>query len=324
MFLRNLGVRCPKFSIILTFLLLETSIFGAFQEEKYSELKDLEIKKRDSQLEIIIKLSKRTQFKVFRTSPPSTIVFEIFSVGKISADSSFKINDLGLRQIRIARVHPYKVHVLFEVFEEFPNFRVEEVQNGLKLTLWLEKKIEKEEKKKERAILENTFIELGYGRYDVSDTRYKEVYQRGDKIYTLEIHHLLQAQNLHHFGISIALKRFVKKGQSTVTQEKTQLFLMPIVLGFKYLFKAGNFIPWIEIGMDLYKYKESSNIKTTSSSTFGYHIQGGLYFQIPKIEFIKLKIYAKHTKATTKENNIEVNLGGLEYGLGLAFSLKLF
>jgi hypothetical protein len=172
-------------------------------------------------------------------------------------------------------------------------------------------------------LLEKTMIELGYGRYKISDPRYKEVYRGEREIYTLEVLQLLQALNHHHLGLSLGVKYFTKKGKTSVTQESTRLTLIPVSLGARYLFKIKQFLPWIEMGMDYYNYKESAAIKSTKGWAFGYHVAGGCYFELPEVKFIKLKFYAKHTKAMAEENEIRVNLGGFEYSLGLAFGFNL-
>lgn len=173
-------------------------------------------------------------------------------------------------------------------------------------------------------VLEKTTIGLGYGTYKISDARYKEVYNGGREIYTLEVLQLLHTLNHHHIGLSLGFKHFTIKGKTTITQESTKLTLVPISLGFRYLVKIKHFLPWIEMGMDYYNYKESAALKTTKGSAFGYHIAGGLYFEIPRANFIKLIIYAKHTKCLATEEKIKVSLGGLEYSLGLAFGFNLY
>jgi len=173
-------------------------------------------------------------------------------------------------------------------------------------------------------ILEKTMIELAYGRYKISDPRYKEVYKKGKEIYTLEVLQFLQALNKHHLGLSFGVKHFTKKGKTSLTQESTQLTLIPVSLGARYLLKIKQFLPWLEIGMDYYNYKESAAIKSIEGWAFGYHVAGGCYFEIPKVKFIKLKFYVKHTKAMAKEDEIQVNLGGLEYSVGLAFGFNFY
>ena len=173
-------------------------------------------------------------------------------------------------------------------------------------------------------LLEKTMIELGYGRYEISDPRYKEVYRAGREIYTLEVLQLLKALNHHHLGLSLGVKHFTKKGNTSVTQENTQLTLIPVSLGARYLLKIKQFLPWIELGMDYYNYKESAATRATEGWAFGYHVAGGCYIEMPKVKFIKLKIFAKHTKAMAKEDEIQVNLGGFEYSIGLAFGFNLY
>lgn len=172
--------------------------------------------------------------------------------------------------------------------------------------------------------LENTIVGFSYGRYELSDPRYKRIYETGREIYSLEGFRLLRSRNRHHFGLAAGIKRFNKRGHSTITHEDTLLTLSPIYLGIRYLLKVNNLIPWVELGLDRYTYTESADIKTTKGSAIGYHIQGGFYLEIPKFEFIKLTIYAKHTHAMAKEEKIEVNLGGFEYSIGLAFGFNLF
>lgn len=172
--------------------------------------------------------------------------------------------------------------------------------------------------------LEKTTIELGYGKYNVSDPRYKDVYEAGREIYTLEILQLLRTQNHHHLGLAAGVKHFTKKGKSTITQEGTRLTLIPISLSGRYLLKIKAFIPWVEMGMDYYHYKESAPIKITEGWAWGYHIGGGCYLEIPRVKFIKIKIYVRHTKAMAEVEAIKVNLGGFEYGLGIAFGLNFY
>jgi hypothetical protein len=172
--------------------------------------------------------------------------------------------------------------------------------------------------------LEKTSIGFGYGTYQVSDPRYKEVYDGGEGIYTLEILQLFHAQNPHHFGLSLGYKHFSTEGKTTITQEKTKLSLVPIALGLRYLIKISSFLPWIELGTDYYHYKEGAALRSTQGSAFGYHIAGGFYLEIPRVNFVKLLIYVKHTKCIATEDEIKVNLGGLEWGVGLVFGFDLF
>jgi hypothetical protein len=173
-------------------------------------------------------------------------------------------------------------------------------------------------------LLEKNHIEFGYGHYDIGDIRYKKIYSQGGKVFSLELSRLVLTNKHHHVGISVGVRYFTKKGRATFTGESSSLTINPLTLGLRYFLSLNSFIPWFEIGMDHYSYKEKSEIHITNGSVFGYHLQGGLYIRIPCTKNLKVKISVKHTKALTEENNIKINLGGLEYSLGLAFGLNLF
>lgn len=181
-----------------------------------------------------------------------------------------------------------------------------------------------EETKPQQLELEQTIVELAYGRHELSDPRYKKVYQAGREIYSLEAYQGLYSDIYHNFGFTVGIRRFVKKGQATLTLESTQLLLVPGGLGFRYVLNLNHFVPWIEVGADYVYYRETSDLRSTSGSTLGYHLQAGFYLEIPGLELLKLKIYARHSRASAEENGISVNLGGLEYGIGLALGINLF
>jgi hypothetical protein len=172
-------------------------------------------------------------------------------------------------------------------------------------------------------IVESTLIDLSLGRYKLVDARYKEVYGKGNEIYTLAVYQFFKTHHRHNFGLSAGIKHFVKKGHSTVTHEEAQLTLLPLFIGASYTLNLKSILPWIEMGADYCLYKEASAIKTTRGSTTGYHVQGGLMIPLPKIKNLKLKLYIRHSKLLAKEN-ITVNLGGLEYGVGLILGLDIF
>ena len=165
---------------------------------------------------------------------------------------------------------------------------------------------------------------MSYGHYRVSDSRYNEVYSEGGAIYALEILQIIKSHHPHSLGIAAGLRFFQSTGQATLTQEETRLKLHPLTFGIRYRLKTKYVMPWIEVGADHYMYEEKSIIHDTDGSTWGYHVQGGIYVPFPGIPSLKLKFYARHTKATAKENGLNINLGGPEFSLGLAFGFNLF
>lgn len=171
-------------------------------------------------------------------------------------------------------------------------------------------------------ILTNTKLELSYGHYQVSDSRYQDVYSEGGGILSLEILRFVRNHHPHYIGVAGGIRRFSNTGYSTLTQEETRLKLFPLALGVRYFLKAKYLTPWVEIGMDYFMYDEKSDIHDTNGSTWGYHIQGGIYVPFPGVPSLMLKFHARHTKATANENGLNINLGGPEFSLGLAFGFN--
>jgi len=167
-------------------------------------------------------------------------------------------------------------------------------------------------------------IEFSYGRYEIGDPRYKSVYETGREIYGIELYQHLVSLSAHSFGLTAGIRRFVKKGKSTLMAEGTQLTLTPLNFGLRYVLRAKAFVPWMELGLGRVRYEEISELRSTEGSAFALHLQAGCFFEMPGWKPLKLKIYVRHTQATAREASIEVGLGGWEYGIGIALGFDLF
>ena len=170
----------------------------------------------------------------------------------------------------------------------------------------------------------NTLINLQYGTYFVSSEVFGQVYGNRISLYGGAISKIILRQDNHNFLLNFGFSRTSVNGESTVTKEATQFSMSPLSLTIGYLANHPYVIPYIGLGGDLISYKETSDIFTTSGSTWGYHLEGGAFFKIPRAEFLMLKIYLKLSKAVAQENDIEIDLGGLEFGLGLTFGFNLW
>ena len=84
-----------------------------------------------------------------------------------------------------------------------------------------------------------------------------------------------------------------------------------------------DFTPYLGAGVDIFLYKEESHISSISGLTTGFHMEGGVYYRPPLFEFIKIRAVLRVSRAVAKENNIKVNLGGLELGLGLLYCFDI-
>lgn len=167
--------------------------------------------------------------------------------------------------------------------------------------------------------IENTLIGLSFGKYVVTSDRFQKIYRKEHYIYGLDLTRIIIARKQHNLALSFEVKHFSKTGASTFTNTESKITIVPFSLSARYMYQINNFIPYIGFGLDYYKYKEESELHDTSDHTGGYHIQWGLYFQIPWIKAIKVEAHMKYTQAYTSENGITVDLGGFEYGISLVF-----
>jgi hypothetical protein len=158
-------------------------------------------------------------------------------------------------------------------------------------------------------------IELFLGHYEIKDSRFKDVYQTGGPIQGLALSSAL-AYGLEFYS---EIKAFYKVGALTYTKEETKLLLLPFALGLRYAPSWAHLIPYAGAGVDVYFSYETNPIAKTLNVSKGTHILAGLYLQFGKSLPIRLSGKVKYTWVTATENEIVLELGGLEYGGGIAF-----
>ena len=158
-------------------------------------------------------------------------------------------------------------------------------------------------------------FELSIGNYSVSEPRFKAVYQKGGMIEGIGLSVFI----IHDIDFFFEMKGFYKSGELTYTKEKTHFLLVPISLGVRYSKPLGYFCPYAGLGIDYIFYMETNPIQSTINYTRGFHFRIGSYVQFAEKVPIWLNARIKYTKAKTEENDLEIELGGFEYGLGLVF-----
>jgi len=157
-------------------------------------------------------------------------------------------------------------------------------------------------------------IEFSYGRYNMADPLFETVYQPGGSIGGIG----LTARIVSFVDFYLDAKLMKKDGQLSYSKEKTTLALVPISLGIRGSIPVAFVEPFAGLGLDKYIFYEKNPIGTTVSHATGWHLNGGLYIRfgkaVPILPFVRIK-YAM-VKSTI--NDKTVDLGGLEYGAGLA------
>jgi len=159
-------------------------------------------------------------------------------------------------------------------------------------------------------------FEIYLGSYNINDQRFKDVYERGGAIRGI----LLSSALFYNFDFYTEIKAFYKVGKLTYTKEETKLLLVPVSLGVRFVFPSQIVLPYIGLGGDVYFYYENNFIGTVVNMAKGFHVLGGAYLQLGKKIPLLLNVKLKYTTAKAKNNDLSLQLGGLEYGASLAVS----
>jgi hypothetical protein len=150
--------------------------------------------------------------------------------------------------------------------------------------------------------------------YSVADSLFKDLYGTG----TLMFGGSLAYDVLPRLEIRGEISYFKDQGTTSLTQEKIELSIIPLVLGVRYSgFDFDRLSLYLGIGLGSYRYEEKARIGDTSGSTLGYHAEGGLYFFLSgKVHF---DVFVRYVKATAEPYDEKIELGGLNTGIGISF-----
>lgn len=167
---------------------------------------------------------------------------------------------------------------------------------------------------KEKPIRQGS-VEFVCGSYNMNEPRFDAVYPGGGLMAGLGLSSAL-VSNVNFY---LEIKAYTRTGTLTFTKEKTEFTLLPISLGLRYIFPFGFLNPYAGAGVDFYFYYEDNPIGTVLNYANGYHFLAGTYVQPLKKVPILINLKLKYTSAKAEENNIKIQLGGLEYAASLTF-----
>ena len=171
-----------------------------------------------------------------------------------------------------------------------------------------------EEMKKEKKFS----IGVVTGFYFMQDEAFQEIYGKSTFVFGGESSIKLP---LKFLDVWIGFKQMQDSGKTTFMEEDISLRMIDISFSLRCLINLENFTPFLGPGVDYVYYKESYSgdfpLASISDSDFGFHIQGGSYFHLSN--FLSTKLYFKYNMINTTIEDLKVNLGGTEWGLGLVF-----
>ena len=169
----------------------------------------------------------------------------------------------------------------------------------------------------------NTMVGFTIGNYRVASDRYGQIFGSSRAISGIEASRIFSLGERSLLGLSLEARGFSKSGQSTETGILTHFSMTPITLTGKYMLEKGDFNPYLGTGPDYILYKETGSMGDCSGGTVGFHVEGGVYYQPPLLDFIKIRATLRYSRAVAKVNGSKVNLGGLEFGIGILYGFRI-
>ena len=171
----------------------------------------------------------------------------------------------------------------------------------------------------------NFRLGLTFARFAINDKNMKEFYGKGAKnIPGFEV----SFHTLHNIDLWASYKAYSLEQKTTYFEFPVKFKLVPVSVGLRYrLPKKGFFEPFVGAGVNFYSYKETiegdSDLEDTKDSATGFHFQGGTYLHLKHFRhlqgevFVKYNMVKKTLEGMLPDGSDQLDLGGLEMGVGL-------
>lgn len=354
-----------KIRIYLDLLLLLGLMTGFLlaQSDGENEIKNLQIKQIEGKLIILIDSEMGILYESFVLYNPNRLVLDLMNVEKTSLEPEYDVNRLGIAKIRTGINRPSVCRIVFDIGEEFPLYKINEVENGLEISFWpervdvdkkepeitkeikeevkkpepepvkvvkkpVEKKpvVAREAKKDERKPSEEKKFTIGImsGLYFVQDEVFREIY--GDSSLTFGGEYsFAPIKAIENLDFWLGFNYMQDTGKTTFLEEDLKFRMMHFSFSIRYLFHLKRFSPFVGPGIDYITYKETYPEDFPIDSIEGSTM--GFHFQAGSYIHItgslSAKLFFKYNIAKTTRDDVKVTLGGSHLGIGLIYRFNL-
>jgi hypothetical protein len=298
-----------------------------------ADIKGITFERVNDQLKVRIQTAGPAALQGFRLAQPSRLLFIFSPVDKISAPPYVDINRSGVKRAPIEKQDERTYQVVFGLEENQPSFTVDQGLNAVDVLFRQDPQAGRKASAQpaggyapQASALRpfpTTYFGALAGSYAIASRAFTDIYGNAGLIFGAELTKFFVSSEKIAFGLSAAFRYFSKDGEASYTKDPTTLTLMPLSVTAVAAFKGGSVAPFLGIGLDRFGYKEKSDYHEVSGGPLGFHAQAGFYYLFPGIDFLAAKLYAKFTQATATQDDLEVKLGGTEFGLSLNFCFGL-
>ena len=111
--------------------------------------------------------------------------------------------------------------------------------------------------------------------------------------------------------------RLGREGLLTFSREKTTMSVLPLTAGVRYRVRDARVVPYGAAGVGLFLFKESNPLGDAGQSGLGFTARTGALVWMH--QRLTLDLRFGYSYCSMKPAALDINVGGLELGVGLAF-----
>ncbi len=166
--------------------------------ESVTELKEINFQIVEAdKIEFTVVVDGEFHYEVFGLTGPPRLAIDLFPIQKISVGPYVDIGIIGVMRMRVGFFQPQVARIVFDLGDRIPNYSVTSVEGGIKVVLWFEEAMPKEEKPPE---VEEVEIEPKKIPEEVPEVVTEEIVPRVPRV--LEHNYFIQAKTGIGFPVS--------------------------------------------------------------------------------------------------------------------------
>ncbi|RLI68023.1 MAG: hypothetical protein DRP02_13405 [Candidatus Gerdarchaeota archaeon] len=169
---------------------------------------------------------------------------------------------------------------------------------------------------------QNLKFEYRSGYFSPQESLIKKVYDKG-WIYSFEFGLTGNFGKNHGLEVYALGKSFSRNGELTYTKENTDLEILTWGIGARYKIDVYHQIifPYVGMGLNYKRFKETNDLAKTTKYEIGYEFQGGVYLRPFKgiLKVLLFDLYLNYGSCPMKFDQRDLDIGGWTAGIGFGF-----
>ncbi|MBN2199447.1 MAG: AMIN domain-containing protein [Candidatus Aminicenantes bacterium] len=326
---------------------LLAAVFLAALEGEAARLVSVKHAVRAREIEVFVRVEGSFEHRFYELRDPKRLVIDLTPVEAVTAPPDIRIGTSGVLAVRTGLHKTGTGRVVFDLAEPSPFYLINKKPDGIEVVFLIGRPAGAAEDRKARPTppaqpekpspvplraegeqppqRRTTFLGLSAVNKSLSDERFQTIFgKQAETVLGFDVAQDILSGGSWVLAAAAEFHRLSLEGESTITAKATRVTVSPMEFGLRVFFRSGAFHPYFQGGLVSCSYEERSPLEDTLGRATGFGLQGGLYWGPASFPALKARAFVKWTRAVAVENGLEVNLGGLEIGAGLALAFSFF